>query len=161
MEMRVEGSFRPNQPDVEVAYALSGGTSRRVDSLHQLASSQVVIDATPDSVTPVVAGMMGEVEAERGGTPALVIQVHTHPSSVPLPSDADRQFFVGAARQITGQVPEARVLFAVHAVSREQLRRREKPTKVDGNEVLWTSVYREHRVAFYHPDANPCEVQLV
>lgn len=160
MEIRVEGSFRPKHPDVEVTYAMSGQDVDRVDRLHQLASHQIVFEATPVSVTSALQAVVNEVIEETDGSPALVLQVHTHPSSIPLPSDGDREFFAALEQVVATMLPGARTLFAVHAVSREQSRRREPPLAASDNEIRWSSIYREHRVGFFHPNATPCGVEL-
>ena len=156
IELRAESSFRVNQPDFEIIYALSGSDHRTPDTFHHFASQQVVEDARTDTVTPLVSGIIDLIQSERDGSPqpGLIVVNHTHPApgNIPRPSSNDERFFESAGRILGQQFPGARVLFGVHAISGEAIRRRESPVKIEPNCIRWTSVIREHEVAFFTSD---------
>ncbi len=158
IELRAESSFRVNQPDFEIVYALSGSDPNSPDTFHHFASQQVVEDARPDTVTPVVSGIIELITQEREGTspPKLIVVNHTHPApgNIPRPSTNDERFFEAAGKVLSEKFPEARVLFGVHAISGESIRRRERPTvkEREPNCLRWASVIREHELAFFTPN---------
>jgi proteasome lid subunit RPN8/RPN11 len=105
--------------------------------------------------------MVEHIIKERGSPPKLVVGVHTHPQGVPKPSDKDNRYFRNAFDTIKSLVPEAYVLFGVHAISSESIRERLEPTRISRNAIKWSSITREHEIAFYTPESNTCEVKLV
>lgn len=160
MEIRAESVFRPGEEDVEIVYALSGASENTLDTLHKLSSHTVVEEAAEDHIVSSVQGMLEHVMKERDSEPRLVVEVHTHPQGIPRPSPADKQFFKAATGRIRDAIPDINVLFAVHAVSSESIRERKELAKVSRNTIKWTSITREHEVAFYTPDGRPCEVEV-
>jgi len=161
MEIRAESAFRPNEEDVELVYALSGSTLNVPDMLHKLSSSTVVEEATKDHVTSSIRGIIEHITKERDGAPKLVVGVHTHPQSVPHPSEGDKRYFISASETIKALIPGTNVLFGVHAVSSESVRERKEPAKISRNAIRWSSITREHEVAFYTPEAEPYEVKIL
>lgn len=160
MELRVESGFRPRQEDWEITYALSGNDPWTPDRVHQLASEAVVAEATSISVTPVIEAMLDHIAQERPDPARLVIQVHTHPEGLSQPSDEDISFFNHATTAIQDRLPGVAVYYAIHSVSSEQVRARENPNLRGLNTVVWSTITREHEVAFYDPMARPKAVQL-
>ena len=160
MEIRAESIFRPNEDDYEITYALSGGGANAPDMLHNLASNMVVSHATPVSVQPNSRAMVDHVLKERSDSPKIFVDVHTHPSGIPEPSEADKSAFESAGPFILSLVPGTKVLFAVHAVSRETVRAREAPSKSGRNRIRWTSITREHEIAFFDEHSAPVEVHF-
>jgi proteasome lid subunit RPN8/RPN11 len=160
MEIRAESAFRPNEEDVELVYALSGSTSNALDILHKLTSGTVVEEATEDHIISSVHGMMEHIERERGDTPGLVIEIHTHPQGVPRPSEQDKRYFKRCAETIKTLVPDTNVLFGIHAISSESIRERREPTKVSRNTVKWSSITREHEIAFFTANSESYEVEI-
>lgn len=159
MEIRVESVFRPNEQDVEVVYALTGfGTS--VDHLHKFSSSEVVAHATPEMVSYVAERMVEHIRDERAGMPTLIVHVHSHPLGAPVLSDVDEETMPRVAARIREIVPDATVLFGVHAVSSEERRPRAPPEQVSKNQIRWNSITRQHEVAFFDEDAEPVEVRV-
>ena len=159
MEIRVESVFRPKEPDVEVVYALTGyGTS--VDHLHKFSSNEVVAHATPEMVSYVAEKMVEHIRAERAEMPNLIVHVHSHPLGAPALSAVDKETMPEVAARIRAIVPDATVLFGVHAVGSEERRPREPPERVSENKVRWSSITRTHEVAFFDEDAEPVEVRI-
>ncbi len=159
MEIRVESVFRPKEPDVEVVYALTGfGGS--VDHLHKFSSNEVVAHATPDMVSYVAEKMIEHIRDERAEMPNLIVQVHSHPLGAPLLSDMDKETMPNVAARIREVVPDATVLFGVHAVGSEERRPRIPPERVSENTVRWSSITRVHEVAFFDESANPVIVRI-
>ena len=161
MEIRAESAFRPNEEDVELVYALSGSDPRKPDMIHKLSSRTVVEEASEEHIISSVEATMEHILKERNGIPALIVDVHTHPESVPKPSDTDKQFFQTAAAKIAIKAPHATVLFGVHAISSESIRERQKPSKISRNTIRWSSITREHEVGFFTPKAEPYEVEII
>ncbi len=161
MEIRSESSFRPKEEDVELVYALSSSTVNVPDMLHNLSSRTVVEEATQDHITSSVRGMIKHVTKERDSEPKLVVGVHTHPQSISRPSEGDKRYFISASETIQALIPGANVLFGVHAVSSESIRERQEPAKISRNAIRWSSITREHEVAFYTPNAEPYEVKIL
>jgi proteasome lid subunit RPN8/RPN11 len=159
MEIRVESVFRPKEPDVEVVYALTGyGTS--VDHLHKFSSNEVVAHATPEMVSYVAEKMVEHIRAERAEMPNLIVHVHSHPLGAPALSDVDKGTMPEVAARIRAIVPDATVLFGVHAVGSEERRPRAPPERVSENAVRWSSITRVHEVAFFDEGAEPVEVRV-
>jgi proteasome lid subunit RPN8/RPN11 len=161
MEIRAESSFRPNEEDVELVYALSGSEPNTPDTLHKLSSRKVVEDATQAYVISSVQGAIEHITKERDGKPGLIILLHTHPRSTPQPSEDDKRYFRSTSQTIHAMIPRANILFGVHAISSESIRERHEPIKVSKNTIKWGSITREHEVAFYAPDAKPYEVNII
>ena len=161
MEIRAESAFRPNEEDLELVYALSGTRTDTPDTLHKLSSRTVVEQATQDHIVSSVQGMMDHIDKERADKPGVIIEIHTHPQSVPKPSEQDKRYFESAAEKISDLAPDVNVLFGIHAISSESIRERLDPVKVSKNTVKWCSITREHEVAFYTPNAEPYEVQII
>jgi len=161
MEIRAESSFRPEEEDVELVYALSGSNPDVADMLHKLSSQTVVAKATQDYIVSSIRGMIEHIKKEAGSEPKLVIQLHTHPQSTPRPSEDDKLYFKSASETINALIPGANVLFGVHAISSESIRERQEPAKVSRNAIKWSSITREHEIAFYTADAQPCEVEII
>jgi len=163
MELRAESSFRVNQADLEVIYALSGSDTQLPETFHHLASKRVVEDARPDTVKPIITGMLDLIRSERSqnGDPRIIVINHTHPApgNVPYPSSNDERFFESSGPILNDIFPDARIVFGVHAISGESVRRREDPTITALNRLRWTSVIREHEVAFFNPQAGPVAVE--
>lgn len=161
MEIRAESSFRPKKEDVEIMYALSGEDTNMPDLLHKLSSSTVVEEATPNYIAASVRGMIEHIIKERGNEPKLIVQVHTHPESIPQPSEKDKRYFASAAETIKALLSGANVLFGIHAISSESIRERQEPAKISRNTIKWSSITREHEIGFYTPDAKPYEVENI
>ena len=161
MEIRAESGFRPNEKDVEIVYALSGRGYNAVDMLHKLSSQTVVEEATEDHVISSAQGMIEHIIKERGAPPKLVVGVHTHPQGVPKPGDKDNRYFRNASETIKALMPDINILFGIHAISSESIRERLEPTRASRNTIKWSSITREHEIAFYTPDANIYEVKLI
>ncbi|MFC1925700.1 Mov34/MPN/PAD-1 family protein [Chloroflexota bacterium] len=158
MEIRAESVFRPGEEDVEIVYALSGTNANVPDMLHKLSSTTVVADASPSYVTSYIGGMIDHIRKERGGEPELIVQIHTHPQGLPYPSETDKQFYRNTSEVIRQLVPEVNIIFGIHAVSSEAIRKRQEPSKTAKNKLEWASITRIHEVGFYTEDAQPCEV---
>jgi len=161
MEIRVESSFRPNQDDVELVYALSGNERNLPDMLHKLSSNTVVEEATEDRIVSSAQGLMEHVNKERDNKPKVIVGVHTHPQSLSRPSEQDRRYFQSAVEVIKTLAPDVDILFAIHAVSSEAIRERLEPEKLSRNTIKWSSITREHEIAFYTPDAESYEVAII
>lgn len=161
MEIRVESAFRPNQDDVELVYALTGADHRVPDALHKLSSRTVVEEASEEHIVASAGAMIEHIIREKGSEPMLVVHIHTHPQSIPRPSETDKHFFQGAAVKIADRVPEATVVFGVHAISSESIRERRKTSKISRNTIKWSSITREHEVGFFTPNSEPYEVEIV
>ncbi len=161
MEIRTESSFRPNEEDVELVYALSGPNLNTPDMLHKLSSRKVVEEATQAYVVSSVQGVIEHIIKERDGEPRLLILLHTHPESIPRPSEDDKRYFRSTSEIISAMIPGADILFGVHAISSESIRERQEPIKLSKNTIKWSSITKEHEVAFYKPDAKPYEVDII
>ena len=161
MEIRTESSFRINEEDVELVYALSGPNLNTPDMLHKLSSRKVVEEATQAYVVSSVQGVVEYIIKERDGEPSLVILLHTHPRSTPQPSEDDKRYFRSASETINAMIPDANILFGVHAISSESIRERREPIKISKNTIKWSSITKEHEVAFYSPDAKSYEVDII
>lgn len=159
MEIRVESVFRPKEPDVEVVYALTGfGGS--VDHLHKFSSNEVVAHATPEMVSYVAERMVEHIRDERMQMPNLIVHVHSHPLGASVLSDVDKETMPKVAATIREVVPDATVLFGVHAIGSEERRPRAPPERVSENTVRWSSITRAHEVAFFDEDGEPAPVRV-
>ncbi len=161
MEIRAESSFRPNEEDVELVYALSGSNLNTPDMLHKLSSQKVVEEATKAYVVSSAQGVIEHITKERDDKPRLVILLHTHPRSTPQPSEDDKRYFRSTSETISAMIPGASILFGVHAISSESISERQEPIKLFKNTIKWSSITKEHEVAFYMPDAKPYEVNII
>ena len=158
MEIRVESVFRPGKEDVETCYALSGNDV--LTNLHKFASSQVIKEATPLEIHTKTEAKVRQIMEETfdSGLPSTVVDVHTHPGGVAELSPQDLSANANAYRVYSRFFRN--VYFAVHAVSDEGKFRRSKP-EVRENRITWSSINREHEVAFYDVNGKPVEVQIV
>ena len=161
MEIRAESVFRPNQKDVEVIYALSGLSPNTPDMLHSLSTSEIVKEASPAHIVTYREKMIELIRKERGGDPALIVDIHTHPNGLPYPSETDKETNKIIAQNIRKLLPNTNLVFGIHAISSESRREIEKPVKIDKNIIRWCSVTREHQVGFYTEDSLPHEVMIV
>ena len=161
MEIRVESGFRPDQNDVELVYALSGSKPNVPDMLHTLSSNTVVEEASENHIVSSVREMVEHIRHQRDNDIGMVVEVHTHPRSSSRPSEQDGRYFASAAQTIQRLVPDAQVLFGVHAMSGETATQRGQPVRVSRNTLRWSSINREHEIAFYSADTQPYEVHVV
>lgn len=161
MEIRAESAFRPDQADIELVYALSGSASNVPDTLHTLSSNAVVEEASENHIVSSVRGMIDHMKQERSNHIGLVIEVHTHPQSSCHPSEEDRRYFASAEQTIQKLVPDAEVLFGIHAVGSETPSKRQEPMKTAHNTIRWSSINKKHEIAFYTPETQACEVEIV
>ena len=157
MEIRVESVFRPDVEDVETTYALTGNNVMEV--LHPFTSKEVIKSATPFEIHTKIEAKIKQILEERAelGKASTVIDVHTHPQGLPIPSDQDLTIFKRAFTVYKKYFDN--VFFGIHAVSEEQRFRRTEP-KAEGNKIVWTSLSRKHEVAFYDKDGKPVEVEV-
>jgi hypothetical protein len=162
MEIRVESVFRPRTPDVEVLYVITGATPARPDQLHSLPSDAVIVDATTSSAAPNISKMIELLQKERSGPVELIVEFHTHPSGIALPSDADIAHWQYTASQLTTAFPNALVLFGIHAVSEQapEFMERVDPNNVASNRIAWRSHTRDHELAIFTSAAEPYEVRI-
>ena len=162
MEIRVESIFRPQTPDVEVMYVLTGVASMRPDRLHSLPSDAVIADATTHSVASNVSKMTELIAREQPEQIRLIVEVHTHPAGIASPSDADRSAWKSTASEISGAFPHAIVLFGIHSVSTEasEFLERVAPRKETSSRIGWRSNTRDHEFALFSSNAEPHEVRL-
>ena len=157
MEIRVESVFRPNQEDVETAYALSGTTI--IDMLHKFTSSEVIKEATPLIVYTVTENKIKHILEEREDVPGIIVEVHTHPNGIPELSDEDRDTIKKIVKVFKEKLPNTKIYFGVHAISEEKLGRRKNP-EVHNNKIKWRSLTREHEVAFFDENCKPVRVEI-
>ncbi len=157
MEIRVESVFRPDVEDVETTYALTGNNVMEV--LHPFTSKEVIKSATPFEIHTKIEAKIKQILEERAelGKASTVIDVHTHPQGLPIPSDQDLTIFKRAFTVYKKYFDN--VFFGIHSVSEEQRFRRTEP-KAEGNKIVWTSLSRKHEVAFYDKDGKPVEVEV-
>ena len=157
MEIRVESVFRPDVEDVETTYALTGNNVMEV--LHPFTSKEIIKSATPFEIHTKIEAKIKQILEERAelGKASTVIDVHTHPQGLPIPSDQDLTVFKRAFTVYKKYFDN--VFFGIHAVSEEQRFRRTEP-KAEGNKIVWTSLSRKHEVAFYDKDGKPVEVEV-
>ncbi len=157
MEIRVESVFRPNQKDVETAYALSG--IKVIDMLHKFTSSEVIKKATPLAVYTVTENKIKHILREREDVPEIIVDVHTHPNGIPELSDGDGNTIKKIAEIFKEKLPNTKIYFGIHAISEEKLGRRKNP-EVHGNRIKWRSLTREHEVAFFDENCKPVRVEI-
>jgi len=160
MEIRVESVFRPGIPDVEIVYALTGSNTNIPEMLHKFSSNEVVAHASPDRISSSAEKMAEHIIKERPDAPKVIVAAHTHPDSIAELSDQDKSSIIDIARKLRELIPTAKVIFAVHAVSRESPRPRTLPMKTADNKVKWSSITRTHEVAFFSENSEPFEVSI-
>lgn len=153
MELRSESSFRPNQPDFESIYALTGVNPNEPDTLHSFASESVVQDARPETVIPITSEIIEHIKEERqdDGPVRVVVILHTHPApgNIAQPSSNDLRFFEQAGKSISDAFSDSKVYFGVHAMSGDHRRTRESISNTAEHRLRWVSIYREHEVALF------------
>lgn len=160
MEMRTESVFRPNQEDIEVVYALTGSSKNIPDAIHKFSSNEVVPHASPDKISYYTEKMVEHILEERRSIPELIAIVHTHPLGTAELSDVDKVTDFHVAKRMKELVPNANVVFGVHAVSSESRRPRTDPVKNANNSIKWSSITRLHEVAFFDKNSKPFEVTV-
>ena len=158
MEIRAESVFRPNESDVETAYALSGGNI--IDMLHKFTSKEVIREATPMVIYTVTENKIKHIIEEREEKPKIIVDVHTHPNGIAEPSDQDCDTFKKVAKIFKEKLPEVKIYFGIHAVSDEKFGKRCEP-EVIGNRIKWRSITRKHEVAFFDENCKPIKVNIV
>jgi len=158
MEIRVESVFRPGQRDIEIAYAISG--SNYPDMLHNFSSNEVIAHASQDRITTSAEKMAEHIIKERPDKPKMIVAVHTHPDGVSELSEHDISSMYHIAAKLKERIAGVRVIFAVHAVSRESPRARTQIAKIAGNRIKWSSITRTHEVTFFDESAKPVEVLI-
>ena len=160
-EIVTEGVFRPGVDDVEVKYIMSGSTPNRIDQVHALSSDMVIPEATSRSVMTNVGRLIELLKRVGAADTALIVDIHTHPSGIPEPSDQDKKAWSNMGRDLAEEFPSAMILFGVHAVgpSATEFLQRKAPDRVAVNTVAWRSNTRDHKVALFTPDARPVEVR--
>ena len=160
MEIRAESVFRPNQSDVEVIYALSGYEECYPDKMHNFSSNEIVSNATPEKISYYTGKMVDHINQERVNKPKSVIILHTHPSGISELSDQDKISHPHVAKTIQERISGVNVLFGVHSVSEEDRRVRTDPLKSVSNKIKWSSITRDHEIAFFTEDSKPYEVEI-
>ncbi len=160
MEMRTESVFRPNQEDIEVVYALTGSSKNIPDAIHKFSSSEVVAHAESDKISYYTEKMVEHVLEERKSIPELIVVLHTHPMGAAELSDVDKKNNIQVANKMKELVPNANVMFGVHAVSSESRRQRTDPVKIASNAIKWSSITRQHEAAFFDRNSKPVEVNV-
>ena len=160
-EIRVESVFRPGVPDVEVLSLLTGTSRNAPDRFFGLSSKEVIKDATTDSVVPSLPGII-ELLRRQHARPALIIELHTHPSGVARPSAVDKKHWPEATTSLVSAFPGARVLFGVHAVNviGGDFVERDPPHRVSSNRIAWRSNTHEHELGLYTEKGVPVEVTV-
>jgi len=156
MEIRAESVFRPNQEDYETAYALSG--NEVIDMLHKFTSREVIKDASPMHIYTVTENKVKHILEERGESPRIIIDVHTHPYGIAELSDEDRKTIKKVA-EVFKEKTQAKIYFGVHAVSDESFGKRREPEAIN-NRIRWRSITREHEVAFFDENGKPVKVKI-
>ncbi len=158
MEIRVESVFRPGQSDIEIAYALSGSTYP--DMLNKFSSNEVPAHATQERITTSAEKMAEQIIKERPDAPKIIVAAHTHPDGAAELSEQDIGSMPRIAAKLKERIGGVKVIFAVHAVSRESPRARTHIMKIAGNRIKWNSITRTHEVAFFDENARPVEVSI-
>ena len=162
-EMTAEGAFRAGLEDVEVRYLMSGKRPDRVDRLHQLGSDRIIQEATTESVTVRVAGLVEFIRVAGAGDAGVILDIHTHPSSgAAAPSDTDMKSWRRLSRTLSEEFPNTRFLFGVHGVG-PQVRgflEATSPRKDGANRVIWQSTHRAHEIGVFAADSSPVEVRI-
>jgi proteasome lid subunit RPN8/RPN11 len=162
METRAESQFRPDETDVETVYALTGESASRADETHSFSSEQIVTTASSSQVRYRVGPIIQHVNRELAGRPSAIVKFHTHPRGTPQPSDQDRTSWRDIAEDFRDEWPNVRVLFGIHAFSREfDAPRSRAPPSSDGYRVEWRSITRDHTARLYDERADPVEVSVV
>ena len=160
MEIRTESVFRPGEEDVEVLYALSGSDVNSPDILHKFSSNMVIQSSSSSYIASHMEAIAEHLRKERDTSPKLIVLIHTHPQGVATPSETDKEYFAGMTEAIEAAF-RCRVLFGVHAISREAIRERHEPAKVAKNRIKWSSITRDHEISFYNSQVKPQEVEIV
>ncbi|NLT48639.1 MAG: hypothetical protein GXX92_09525 [Clostridiales bacterium] len=156
MEIRTEGVFRPRMQDVETAYGISG--DEILDMFHKFTSSEVIREATPSAIYTTTESKIEYIWEERGESPKMVVDVHTHPGGIAELSEEDRSTMKRIAHVFKEKMSGTKILFGVHAVSDEkEMGKRIKPEAM-GNRIKWRSLTREHEIAFYDEYSRPLDV---
>ncbi len=157
MEIRAESVFRPNEKDIETAYALSGDYV--IDMLHKFTSKEVIKEATPMIIYTITENKIKHIIQEREEEPKIIIDVHTHPYGIAEPSKRDCDTFKRVAKIFREKLSGAKIYFGIHAVSEERFGKRCEP-EVIGNRIRWRSITREHEVAFFDENCKPIKVVI-
>lgn len=160
MEIRAESAFRPNQEDVEIIYALSGTDPNIPDKIHYLASGQVVLDSSANFILSYTENVIETILKEREDSPEIVIHIHTHPMGVPNLSEADKKENMNIVEAIDKLIPQASIIFGVHAISSDDYREKTEP-KANNNKIRWSSIHRVHDVGFYDKDGKQYRVDVI
>ncbi|MCK5217050.1 MAG: hypothetical protein KAJ93_04650 [Methanosarcinales archaeon] len=88
----------------------------------------------------------------RGDSPAF--------PAPPALFEVDKQTMPGVAAQIRAIIPDATILFGIHAIGSEERRVRIPPDRVSHNAVRWSSITCVHEVAFFDEYTKPIEVRI-
>jgi hypothetical protein len=162
MEIRAESVFRPGSSDVECFYAITGETPGALDTLHSLASRQVVSTATPNMVQADIEGMVTLVLKERQGkAPGCLVEIHTHPDRAEaVPSNQDLKHWQSTARFLSERLPQSQLFFGVHAVTRERPGVAASPKASAEHKIGWSSVCKDHEIAVFTTTGRPARVLL-
>jgi len=158
MEIRAESVFRPNERDIETAYALSG--DHVIDMLHKFTSKEVIKEATPMIIYTVTENKIKHIIEEREKMPKIIIDVHTHPNGIAEPSEQDCNTFKKVAKIFREKLPGVKIYFGIHAVSEEKFGKRREP-EVMGNRIRWRSITREHEAAFFDENCKPIKIAII
>ena len=162
-EIFTEGVSRKGLEDVEVRYLMSGERPNRVDRLHHLASSSIIEEATPLSVTVSVAGLVEFIRASGAGDAGVILDIHTHPSSgTAAPSKTDMRSWKRLSQVLAEEFPNIRFLFGVHGVGPQasELLEVTSPKRKGVNRLTWQTIFREHEIAVFAADSSPVEVRV-
>jgi hypothetical protein len=161
-EIRAESSFRPQQEDIEVIYALSGIEHNIPDTFHKLSSRFTIKEASHTMILANTKEIVNHIIKEREEEPNLIVLVHTHPAGIAHYSEVDKEYNQKATNIIREYVPDATIIFCIHSMSSEsdKVREREEPKKTSKNRIMWGSITRSHELAFYDENLIPVEVTL-
>ena len=159
MEVRAESAYRPGVTDVECLYVMTGDSPGVVDTLHSLATSEVVRAATPNMIRTSIDGTLAVVLKEREGKPpGCWVEVHTHPDrDRAKPSDRDLESWRWKDRFLKEKMPATEVFYGVHAVTNERPGAPTPPHPSGKNKVAWASVCRDHELAVFTGDGRSTE----
>jgi hypothetical protein len=86
----------------------------------------------------------------------------THLAGIAHPSEIDKQYYPHATKIIRKNLKDANIIFGIHSLSSEGevVREREEPKRTSKNRITWSSITREHEIAFYNENLMPVEVVL-
>ncbi len=162
METRAESQFRPGKEDVETIYALSGSDENKVDTKHKFSSGQIVTNSSDSTVDYRAKNIIEHISKKRDSTPEVIVKVHTHPRGTTDPSDKDLKSWKKVAKIIREEWPNTKVLFGVHAFSREfnSPKKRKDPQITGKTQVEWRSLTRDHRFKVYDAKGNSIRMIL-